>query len=56
METELLKKLRVATAICFEFRKNSERSLLLLRTKKTQIQVTFSGNLTSFVIKINPNK
>lgn len=56
METELLKKLRVVTAICFEFCKNPERSLLFLRTQVTQIQITFSGNLIIFLIKVNCKK
>lgn len=56
METELLKKLRVVTVICFEFSKNPEISLLLLRIQITQIQVPFSGNLIIFLIKINHKK
>lgn len=54
METELLKKFRVVTAICFEFCKNPKRSWLFLRTKVTQIGVTFYVNIIIFLIKINP--
>lgn len=54
METELPKKLRVVTAICFEFCKNPKRLWLFLRTKVTQIEVTFYVNIIIFLIKINP--